>query len=200
MTEVLIVGKTKMWDKVCIGGLVLPDCRSVRLLTETGDHHAWSTRYNLREVWKLDLEEVPESDKTPPHTENVRIARIDGLRCTMSQTEIKRAIVDCFEIPTVRERELFGGLLDYRKNGKARILNSGIPNYSTGFWRLRRSLWFQNESKRYRYTVGNSLDVKYVGLEKPLRHLPEGTILRFSLSSWFDRDPGYWLQLSGWFL
>ena len=42
------------------------------------------------------------------------------------------------------------------------------------------------------------IDLPFVGEQALVDEIPAGTLLRLSLSRWFN--DGFWLQLSGWFL
>lgn len=76
MPKVLIVGKTRMGSGICLGGIVLLNDRSVRLLPESGYTHDKNTPFNLGEIWDLKLKELPNNEVAAPHTEDVRVTRM----------------------------------------------------------------------------------------------------------------------------
>ena len=207
-----------MRNKICIGGISLHDCRSVRLLridprnpAHDLTHHSKKTALNLGDVWDLDIENVADCLKKAPHTEDVVITETRG-HYKMSPTDVNATILNCFDVPIVHPSELFSGFIQFTQNARARVTpEGGIPIYSTGFWRFNQPLYLQKDSYgNPRYFFYNSLaeyvsdnkvlDVKYVGFEDPLDRIKAGTILRFSLAGWLGNPPGFWLQLSGWFL
>ncbi len=51
MVQVLIVAKTKMSAGLCLGGLVLHNQRSVRLLPPADYSHPFDSPINLGEIW-----------------------------------------------------------------------------------------------------------------------------------------------------
>ena len=207
MTQVLIVGKTRMGDGICLGGIVGGSNRSVRLLPRSGFNHPMDTDYELRDLWNLELKELPRSQKHAPHSEDVRVMNKVRIR-KASPKELRDFIVNRVGASLVEPHKLFDGRIQFTRNRRGYITpKAKIPLYSTGFWRFEQALRLQHETNRagsaaLRYvTADKSLDVKYVGLEEPLEVIPPGAILRFSLTHWFgDKPAGFWLQLSGWFL
>lgn len=208
MAQVLIVGKTRMGDGICLGGIVVGGSnRSVRLLPQSGIDHPMDTDYELRDLWNLELKELHRSRKHAPHSEDVRVLSKVRIRKASPQ-ELRDFIVNRVGAPLVKPRQLFDGRLQFTRNRRAYITpKTKIPLYSTGFWRFEQALHLQQQTNRagnlnMRYVTGDkSLDVKYVGLEEPIEAIPPGAILRFSLTHWWgDKPAGFWLQLSGWFL
>lgn len=209
MTRVLIVGKTRMdgGRKRCIGGLGIDNHRSYRLLTSIGKNHPKDTAFNIGDVWDLELRQV--SHLQPPHTEDVLVANrrfVDSWTTCLSHF-----ILEEIGVPQIYPEQLFDRKLRFSQNKRAFIWpgNKGL-NYSTGFWRFRKTLHLCHDYGKSRYTYCDNdiscdlddddlrLDVAYVGCETPLNEIPAGTILRFSLARWEDK-PCY-LMLSGWFL
>lgn len=213
MTRVVIVGKTKMGNLRCIGALGEIDNRSYRLLTADGNNFPANTTFNLGQVWDLDLRS--ESHLTPPHTEDHRVIRQRLVR-TLSAPQLKRFIEDRVNAPILAPRQLFDTSIRFTTQKKALVyLYGSRPQYSTGFWRLKRALRLRRDERnrdRYLYCQDDQscdysdpdlvLDVQYVGCEPSVRVLPRHTLLRFSLSREYRAGPyiGFWLQLSGWFL
>lgn len=215
MTKVLIVGKTKMGNGVCLGGIVLANCRSVRLLPQTGHSHPENTSLNVGEIWDLELQEIPKSELTAPHTEDVRVIRESQVK-TLSMRKLKNRILRITDAPLVYPKQLFDNCLRFTTLRKALVYRYGSsPKYSTGFWRFDKALhkrYDDNGKVRYLYCKDDIscdysdedlvLDVPYVGCDAPLESIPHGTLLRFSLSREYraGKYNGFWLQLSGWFL
>ena len=205
MSEVLIVAKTQMKDRLCVGGLELDDGRSLRLLTHRGNNQPSSTKYSVGDVWELRFKDLRADKLKPPHTEDVRVIRhLFGYK--MPMPDLIDTIAQYIDVSTVQPQELFGGLLQITKSKRARILRSGeLPQSSTGFWRLKEDLLLreiirEGKVRQYYLASQSAFEVRYVGAETSRDILPAKSLLRFSLSRWFDENPGYWLQLSGWFI
>lgn len=207
MARVLIVGKTKMGSQLCLGGIILENRRAVRLLPSRGLGHPPDKPIFLGEVWDMELSEVPASEITLPHTEDVRTIRGRRLR-RYAGSELLDILHECVNAQTIHPTELFNSYIRLTKSARAYVEPAqGLPQYSTGFWRFRLPLlkvaaddvtrfWFFDDGTML-------LDVKYVGLEEEVPDILEpGTILRFSLAHPFADDPRNrcYLQLSGWFL
>ncbi len=215
MPKVLIVGKTRMGSGICLGGIVLTSCRSVRLMPRTGYTHAKSTPFKLGEIWNLELQEVPKRELTAPHNEDVRVIRKSKVK-TLSSRKLKNRILRIFDVPLIYPKQLFDSSIRFTAQRKALVYLYGRrPRRSTGFWRLNKALHkrFDADGKvRYLYCEDDSgcafsdqdlvLDVPYVGCDAPIETIPRDTLLRFSLSREYRAGKyiGFWLQLSGWFL
>ncbi len=208
MTEVLIVGKTNMGKQLCLGGIVLENRRPVRLLPSKGIGHPLDKPIFLGEVWDMTFNEVPASEITPPHTEDVRAIRGRRIR-RYADKELLQKLASCIEARTVEPQELFDSRIRFTRNARGYVSpRHGLPQYSTGFWRFRLPLIRIAEDDGSRFWVFGErgkmlLDVKYVGLEEDVpEELAPGTLLRFSLAHGFPDDPQRrcFLQLSGWFL
>lgn len=208
MAKVLIVGKTNMGGQLCLGGIVLENRRSVRLLPSKGIGHPLDKPIFLGEVWDMTFKEVPASEITAPHTEDVRA--ISGRRIgRYSGRELLANLVACVSVRTIQPQELFDSNIRFTRNARGYVSpRHGLPQFSTGFWRFRLPLLRIAEGDGHRFWVLSErgrmlLDVKYVGLEKEIpEELPPGTLLRFSLAHPFpdDTQKRCFLQLSGWFL
>ena len=208
MAKVLIVGKTKMGSQLCLGGILLGSGRSVRLLPSSGLGHSPDKPIYLCEVWNLELREVPASEITAPHTEDIRTIRGRRLR-RYSGAELLKVLHDCVSVETVHPTELFDCRIRFSKSKRGYVSpKDGVPQFSTGFWRFLLPLLKVSTDDATRFWAFDDdgtmlLDVKYVGLEKEAPDVLEpGTILRFSLAHPFADDPHRrcYLQLSGWFL
>ncbi len=208
MAHVLIVGKTNMGKQLCLGGIVLENRRSVRLLPSKGIGHPLDKPIDLGDVWDMVFNEVPASEITAPHTEDVRA--ISGRRIgRYSGNELLKKLVDCITVRTIDPQELFDSHIRFTRNARGYISpRHSLPQYSTGFWRFRLPLLRIAEDDGSRFWVLSErgriiLDVKYVGLEEEVpEEISPGALLRFSLAHPFPDDPQKrcFLQLSGWFL
>lgn len=215
LPKVLIVGKTRMGPGLCLGGIILVNSRSVRLVPLTGYSHPKNTPFNLGEIWDLELQEIPNGERTAPHNEDVRIIRKSYVK-TLSRRKLRDRIDRIVDAPQIRPLQLFDNCIRFTAQRKALVyLNGSKPNYSTGFWRLDKALHkCLDDAGRVRYLycrddgrcdysdIDLVLDVPYVGCDIPAEIIPRDTLLRFSLSREHraGRYIGFWLQLSGWFL
>lgn len=208
MPRVLIVGKTKMGRQLCLGGILLDSCRSVRLLPSRGLGHPLDKPICLGEIWDMELKEVPASEIKAPHTEDVRAIR--GRRIgRFSHSELLYKLHKYVNAPTVHPTELFDSHIRFSKSARGYVSpEDGLPKYSTGFWRFRLPLLKVSADDQTRFWVFDDdstmlLDVKHVGMEDEAPDVLEpGAMLRYSVAHPFAGDPHKrcYLQLSGWFL
>ena len=207
MVQVLIVGKTKMKAGICLGGLVSGSYRSVRLLPVQGYNHPKNKRIHVGEIWDLTLKEIPKEEIAPPHTEDMRIIQEQYLR-TVPMPTLKDFLLKRVDAPFVHPHALFDGRIQFTPNKRGYVSPAdGLPGYSTGFWRFEKALHKDPNNAKPRYIyfddgANQTLDIPHVGFQEPLKTIPPGTLLRFSLARGF-RDGWQkrcYLQLSGWFL
>ena len=80
----------------------------------------------------------------------------------------------------------------------------GLPGQSVCFWRLPFDLLAVPGQPRGYAAGDRRFAVTYVGLAPALACVPRGTLVRMSLSRWFqpkgESRRACWLQLSGWYL
>ena len=86
---------------------------------------------------------------------------------------------------------------------------SGVPPYSTMFWRPDQPLTRIEDSKRLRYrypTPDGGCTLVFVGFQEPIEVIPAGALVRVSLAHWWrpddrpDDEQRCYVQLSGYFL
>jgi hypothetical protein len=73
VARVLIVAKTRMANGVCIGGLTREENNNIRLIPPDRRNHPADTRFEVGQVWDLDIHPSPEI--TPPHVEDVIVTK-----------------------------------------------------------------------------------------------------------------------------
>ncbi|MDE0299760.1 MAG: RecQ family ATP-dependent DNA helicase [Candidatus Poribacteria bacterium] len=204
--KVLIVAKTRMGSGACIGAIT-EDGKSVRLIPYGADPHDGANReYEIGDVWEICAK--PASQLAPPHTEDIVVYNKNRLR------EAKDLIgsIERF-MPSMHGSPfgLYEGLLQTTGDGALYVTEkSGIPLYSTTFWRPDVSLERNTEGRRIHYcypTKNGGCTFAYVGFEdRPLEVIPKDTLLRISLARpWRPKDrPNDELrchaQISGWLL
>jgi ATP-dependent DNA helicase RecQ len=203
--KVLIVAKTRQGHGACVGGITF-EGRSVRLIPAVGDtHDGANMEYNVGEVW--EVEATPIDRLVPPHVENILVHRAQRMG-PMSAPErfIERHMPALVGGP----EKLYEGLLQRMAGGKLVIAEpSGVPPFSTTFWRPDQPLTRVQESKRLRYrypTPDGGCTLTFVGFQEPIEVIPAGALVRVSLSHWWrpdDRPNDEMLchgQLSGYWL
>ena len=203
--KVLIVAKTRMGGGACIGAIT-EEGESVRLIPFNADPHDGANReYEVGDVWEVSS--IPATSLIPPHNENVVVYE---KRHLLTTSELEGAIELLMPPKIGGPTVLYEGLLQSTESGALYIANqSGVPPYSTTFWRPDQPLIRDTAGKRVRYrypteTGGHTLT--FVGFQEPLEVIPAGTLLRVSLAHWWrpedtpDAEECCYAQLSGWFL
>ncbi len=203
--KVLIVAKTRMGGGACIGAIT-EQGESVRLVPFDSDPHDGANReYNVGDIWEIDS--TPAINLTPPHTEDITVKEKHRLGTANNLIDtIEQFMPPEFGGPNV----LYEGLLQSAESGALYVAEtSGIPPYSTTFWRPDKPLERDTEGRRvrYRYPAENGDRIlTFVGFQEPLETILQGTLLRVSLAHpWRPKDKPYeelrcHAQISGWFL
>ena len=203
--KVLIVAKTRMGSGACIGAITETG-ESVRLIPFNADPHDGANReYEVGDVWEISAK--PATSLIPPHNENIVVYKKQHLLTTRElEGAIELLMPPKIGDPTV----LYEGLLRSTGSGALYIAKrSGVPPYSTTFWRPDQSLIRDTVGKRVRYrypTEDGDYTLTFVGFQEPLEVIPAGTLLRVSLAHWWrpedtqDAEECCYAQLSGWFV
>ena len=203
--KVLIVAKTRMGGGACIGAITEAG-ESVRLIPFNEDPHDGANReYEVGDVWEISAK--PATSLIPPHNENVVVDKKQHLLITK---ELEGAIELLMPAKIGDPTVLYEGLLQSTGSGALYIAKqSGVPLYSTTFWRPEQSLNRDTAGKRVRYrypTENGDYTFTFVGFQEPLEVIPAGTLLRVSLAHWWrpedtpEVEEKCYAQLSGWFL
>lgn len=201
--NVLIVAKTRMSSGYCVGGLVLENNRSVRLLPVNGHNQPRSTQFEVGQIWDLSLQKV--NDAKSPHTEDVRVLNQRYMRSVSNLSELLQGRVKIF---SSTPHELFDGLIQFTGNGSGYISHTkGVCEYSTGFWKPERQLILTDDEGKVRYLYRHpylNFRISYVGLDEAVETIEPNTLLRLSLARWWkpdnvDIEERCYLQLSGWY-
>ena len=203
--KVLIVAKTRMGGGACIGAIT-ENGESVRLIPFNEDPHDGANReYEVGDVWKIFSK--PATSLIPPHNENIVVYEKQHLLTTR---ELEGAIELLMPPKIGGPTALYEGLLQLTGGGALYISDqSGLPPYSTTFWRPDQPLIRDTEGKRVRYrypTENGGGTLTFVGFQEPLEVIPAGTLVRISLAHRWkpedtpDAEERCYAQLSGWFL
>ncbi|HHY57980.1 MAG TPA: DNA helicase RecQ [Chloroflexi bacterium] len=203
--KVLIVATTRMGGGACVGAIALEDGRSLRLLDAHVDAHAGGgMHYAVGEVWEIDA--VPAPHIAPPHTEDILVQSSRRLGAMHNPARFIEQ-----HMPPVMGgvNRLFDGRLQRAGSGALYVAaSSGLPGFSTTFWRPDRPLRRIETSYRIRYaypTENGDVTLAFVGFQEPPPELPAGALLRVSLARpWRPTDRPEeelrcYAQLSGWF-
>lgn len=206
MKKVLIISKTKMYNGACIGGIIVPDLTSVRLLNHDRTYHTVDTEFNIGQLWEMELKAPPKLIK--PHVEDVLV---QSKKFIKDVTAFDQLIEDK-ELRKIvwkgHPKNLFQGLLAWTGNRHGFIGDkSNVPEMSTGFWLPDKNLTFDGKYYIYDDGKGNydsTFGLKYVGFEKAIDTIPRNTRVRVSLAKWWhpkdiEIEDRCYLQLSGWY-
>lgn len=203
--RVLIVAKTRRGAGACIGGITA-DGRSVRLeAANAGTDERAGLEYQVGDVW--EVEAAPATAITLPHSENVVVFAKRRLAPVADPV----LGIERFMPPTQGDvSTLYEGLTRSTPGGALYITErTGVPPYSTCFWRPDQPLRIDVSGKRIRYrypTPDGGHTLTFVGFQDPVAELPAGALLRVSLAHWWrapdaqEQELRCYLQLSGWFL
>ena len=204
--KVLIVAKTRHGSGACIGGITLDEGRSVRLIAaDAAFNEHVGLEYNVGEVWEVDA--TPAEHVIPPHIENVIVRSKSRLGPMTSPIPfIETHMPPCAGDTNI----LYNGLTQAARSGALYIAErTGIPPFSTTFWRPDQPLQRTDDSKRIRYrypTPDGGRTLTFVGFQEPIETIPAGALVRVSLAHWWRPEDDHtgelrcYVQLSGWFL
>ncbi len=203
--KVLIVAKTRMGGGACIGAIT-EEGKSVRLIPFDDDPHDGANReYEVGDVWEISS--TPATPPIPPHNENMVVYE---KRHLLNRRELEGAIERLMPPTVGGPTVLYEGLLQSTGSGALYIAKqSGVPSYSTTFWRPDQPLIRDTKGMRVRYrypTENGGYTLTFVGFQEPLEVIPAGALVRVSLAHWWrpedtpEAEECCYAQLSGWFL
>jgi len=187
-----------------VGAIALEDGRSVRLIDAHVDaHEGGGMHYAVGEVWEVDA--APAEHITPPHTEDILVQ--SSRRIGKMQNPVR--FIEAHMPPVVGGVTLlFDGKLQRASSGALYVAaSSGLPNFSTTFWRPDRSLRRIETSHRIRYVYPaehGDVTFAFVGFQAPPPEIPAGALVRISLAHpWRPADQPEeelrcYAQVSGW--
>ncbi|MGH8565888.1 MAG: dual OB domain-containing protein [Gammaproteobacteria bacterium] len=205
--DVLIVSRTVMGARRCIGGVCVDTLDSVRLLREDGNNQYYDSLYQIGQVWQLNASRV--IDPRAPHVEDLLVK---GGRMIHDGVSISNSVDANWDALSRAgrcwDRELgqtFGGNLGFTGNGSGYINEHHMPSVSTGFWKADRPLSRADDSKKVRFAYGKAWLrrlITYVGDAPAPTAIPRGSLCRLSLARWWspensDMEERCYLQLSG---
>ena len=202
--KVVIVAKTRQGSGSCVGGITF-DGRSLRLIaSDKNTNDQFNNEYSIGDVWDVDYR--PDPDLVPPHVENIIV---HNKRRLPSIDNVTRFIEQHMPPRDGGLDVLYEGLLQATKAGVQYVAErTGIPPYSTMFWRPDKPLVRDDDAKRIRYRYPNpkgGRTLTFVGYQEPLEQIPAGTLLRVSLAHWWrprempEGERRCYVQLSGWY-
>ena len=213
MAQVIIVSRTRMaGDCVCVGGVDVDNCRSVRLLNARGHHEtAIDCPYQIWDIWDIDY--LLNQRRPCPHTEDVNVVlrrKMESVDASNMSVNRFAEVLESSNIPLFRGSlfTVFDGKLKLTDNDKLFIAKEDVPTYSTCFWiNDKRLLGYTNDRGRWQYRYSDMSNrygytISYVGSAEPPVDIEAGSIIRLSLAHWWkpedsnDEERCY-LQLSG---
>ncbi|MFN2203894.1 MAG: RecQ family ATP-dependent DNA helicase, partial [Caldilineaceae bacterium] len=204
--RVLIVAKTRMRGGACIGAISTTG-QSLRLVPADLDPDgSFNLEYNVGEVWELDDFQFA-TDLVPPHVENVLVHR---KHIEYRHDNPERLIEGLMPPACGGVGLLYDGLVQTSVSGSMFISEgTGVPGFSTMFWRPDNPLTLDDSGKRLHYsypTPNGPAKLAYVGFQDVVEEIPAGTLVRVSLAHWWRPDESdemelrCYLQLSGWYV
>ncbi len=205
--NILIVSRTVMGTRRCIGGVCVDTFDSVRLLREDANNQYNDSFYQIGQLWQLNASRVV--NPKAPHVEDLlvkggRMIR-DGVSISDFVDEHWDALCRAGRCWDRELRQTFGGNLRFTGNGSGYINEYHMPSVSTGFWKADRSLSRADGGEKVRFTYGQaSLRrlITYVGDAPAPTAISGGSLCRLSLARWWapedsDMEERCYLQLSG---
>lgn len=139
-------------------------------------------------------------------TRREKVDRVDILNLSINRFAgwLERARIPLFQGSLF---SVFDGKLKRTDMDKLYISKEDVPAYSTCFWiNDKRLLGYESRGRwQYRYNNMSNMygyTISYVGAEKPLDTIEEGSLIRLSLAHWWkpedsDDEERCYLQLSG---
>ena len=150
---------------------------------------------------------TPAEHVIPPHVENIIVRS----KCRLAAMGAPEQFIATHMPPvTGGANLLYDGLTQAARTGALYIAErTGIPPFSTTFWRPDQPLQMTDDSKRIRYrypTPDGGHTLTFVGFQEPIGTIPAGALVRVSLAHWWRPEDDHsgelrcYVQLSGWFL
>jgi ATP-dependent DNA helicase RecQ len=202
MERVLIVAKTRMSSGVCIGGLTREQNRNVRLIPPDRQNHPLDTKFDVGQVWDLEIREANQS--TPPHIEDVIVT---GGKRVGHVSNIHEILLQRVQPWQGGPEVMYDHLLTIAYGRGYISENNNIPGMSTGYWIPDKPLHLHFDQQKPYYRVNSAhgvLTIPFVGFADPIQQIPEGSLVRVSLARWFKptgvSERRCYLQLSCWYL
>ena len=203
MSEVLIVSKTAIGGKVCIGGFDLATRTNIRLLDANGGFQNANSPLGVGEIWTMTY--TFPLLVTPPHVEDVHV-QAQTLLFAANAIQNLSAYIQSYVLPWNGGLGVtYGGMLMSTHTGSKFISLANYPMCGVGFWISDQDLIYNNATKKYEIhcpLFGVTI-IKYVGVATPAQLIPAGTLVRLSLARWWSNvptmEPRCYLQLSGWY-
>ena len=202
MSRVLIVSRTRLGDRVCIGGHDIDqDMKSVRLLTPQADNQPADSPLAIGDIWELEYH--PRPDVTPPHVEDVLVAT--GKRVSRIKT-MASYLINRVTIWEDSPEALWDGTLRATPTGRALVLADGpMPSCSTGYWQsdypLNRWQWDDKSKPYFDYTGPSPIRrFSWAGVTQAPEHIAQWALVRVSLARYWapgTAPAGYYAQISG---
>lgn len=199
--EILIISKTRKGKSACVGGIIMDTNASVRLLNPGNWDQYADTELKIGDIW--DITFVKREDVLAPHIEDIIIFAKKFIKSIPNITDFIQA--KGIKIYKGSPMNIFDGKIKWSLNGSGYISDkNNLPPYSTGFWICDKKLEFNGKHYIYNYSEEKDLKLPFVGFVHPLKVIPAGVLIRFSLARWWKPDDAEmeqrcYLQISGWY-
>lgn len=202
MSRVLVVSRTRLGDRVCVGGHDIDrDMKSLRLLTPQTENQPADSPLEIGDIWELNYRQPPTV--SPPHVEDVLVTR--GERVSRVK-DMASYLINRITVWEDSPEALWDGTLRATPNGRALVLAEGpIPSCSTGYWQpdyaLNRWRWDDNSKSYFDYTGPSPIRrFSWAGVAQAPERIAPWTLVRVSLARYWAPDTapaGYYAQISG---
>ena len=184
--KVLIVAKTRHGSGACIGGITLDEGRSVRLIAADA---AFNEHVGLEYTCRRSLGSGCDARRArdpAPRREHHRPVEVPA----GGHERLPERFIETHMPPvTGGANLLYAGLTQAARTGALYIAErTGIPPFSTTFWRPDQPLQMTDDSKRIRYrypTPDGGRTLTFVGFQEPIATIPAGALVRVSLAHWW---------------
>ena len=199
--EILIVSRTKMKNGVCCGGLNLMTGEFIRIHDCWGRNLTQQAPFQIGEVYNMKYR-PPIHLRPIPHVEDKEVMPNYEFIRRLGNADMINEIDRLVDVPFGGIESIYEGKLKH-SSYSSYVSQESIPNHSVCFWRPDKPIVKSSFLNKTKYWYGG-FNFSYVGFQTPLNVIPEGTLLRMSLSNWWSPDEimpkRCYLQLSGWFI
>lgn len=191
-------------ERVCVGAFDRTKAKNIRLLPQGQYNWPDSAPFKVGHRYKLKYRN--KTKISPPHLEDVEVVSYE-VAGELDIVELGALIRSACPIQSCPLTETFEHSLD-TAFGSLSIAENRIPSGSVGFWLSDRPLYRHDMYGKVRFRYGDELKfhtVPFVGVQPRIDVIPEGTLVRLSLTrSWkpygSDVAEKSYLQISGWYL
>jgi hypothetical protein len=207
-----IVAKTHYGGSACVHGFT-EENQHVRLLQPNGAYPSAHTRFEVGQIWDLEL--APSPRRVLPHIEDVIVRKWKQIG---SEPNLREVLLEHVKPWQGGPDQLFEGFLRSVMNTNNAFISErdAFPHVSMGYWLPDAPLikWYDTEDRlcyRY-YTPARELITNYTGFIQPIFKVPAQTLVHVALRPWWtpsnklapNKDSiverRCYLYIAGWYL